>query len=111
MGHRQKKRIQLKTLSLSTEEIALALLITRPTLTLKEIATEIGTTRQLLQKTCPLFMYAFNLNKAYFEYEYKDRYDGKISTGNSLVAKWKELKQQGLLPTKGSKHKHGAKRD
>ena len=96
---------KLKTMTIRTEDLAICVLLRNREFTLTQIAEELGVKYNTLVGKCPLFMFAYKLNKEELrqEREYMDSYKQDMS--EPIEFRYDKLKREGLKLTRSSKLK------
>lgn len=96
---------RLKTMTITTEDLAICVLLRNREFTLSQIADELGVKHNTLVGKCPLFMFAYRLNQKTMklEREYMDSYKQNMS--EPIEFRYSKLKKEGLRLTRSSKLK------
>ena len=96
---------RLKTMTITTEDLAICVLLRNREFTLSQIAEELGVKHNTLVGKCPLFMFAYKLNQKTMklEREYMDSHKQNMS--EPIEFRYHKLKQEGLKLTRSSKLK------
>lgn len=100
-----RHRYKLKSMTLTTDDLAICVLLHHRTWTLKQIANELGVKHNTLISRCPLFMFAYKTNAESMKREVEMEKTEGDDLSMSLLLRYVRLKEQGLKLTNFSKLK------